>query len=38
MEDVMMIRISHRDKTSISMQQANFSPGTTVVIPVSPVY
>ena len=35
MEDIMTIRIKHRDKTSISIQQAEISPVTTDAILVS---
>ncbi len=35
MEHIMPIRIKHRDKTSISMQQADISPVTTDSILVS---
>ena len=34
-EDIMTTRTKHRDKTSISLQQANLSPVTTNAIPVS---
>ena len=35
MEDIMTIRIQHRDKTSISIQRADVSLATTNAIPVS---